>query len=187
MFIYKGNRDYIHSSDVISFINKNYSYSKIDVKFHKILKSQPKILVTNMLNNRHQASIVAKIEKKNFKKYLLFNETKVKIKNNYSYDENLLNKFFKITNKDVKCKIYTEIKYIDLIVSMSKLWHVVKVSKKKNWLVARINLNKKFNNNKNDKQICIRFSKIMNNSFTESEIIINKSICGKIYFQSINK
>ena len=186
MFIYKGKRNYIHSSDVISFINSNYSFSKIDIKFHKILKSQPKIFLTTVLNNRHSASIVAKIEKKNFKKFLLFKETKVKIKNNYSYDENILNKFFKLTDNDVKCKINTEIKYIDLIVSMTKFWHVIKISKKKNWLVARVNLHKKINDKKN-KQILIRFNKIMNNSYTESDIIINKSMYGKIYFQGINK
>ena len=158
MFIYKGNRNYIHSSDVISFINNNYSFSKIDIKFHKILKSQPRIFLTSVLNNRHTASIVAKIEKKNFKKFLLFKETKIKIKNNYSYDENILNKFFKTTDKDVKCKINTEIKYIDLIISMTKFWHIIKISKKKNWLVARVNLNKKINDKK-DKKILIKLKK----------------------------
>ena len=132
MFIYKGKRNYLHSSDVISFINKNYSFNKIDIKFNKILTSQPKIIITNLLNKKsHHASIVAKIEKKNIKKFLLFKETKVKIKNDYSYDENLLNKFFKVTNKNVKCDFNTEIKYIDLIVSMSKFWHVTKIKKKK--------------------------------------------------------
>jgi len=186
MFIYKGKRNYLHSSDVISFINKNYSFNKIDIKFHKILTSQPKIIITNMLNKKsYDASIVAKIEKKNIKKFLLFKETKVKIKNDYSYDENLLNKFFKLTNKNVKCDLNTEIKYIDLIVSMSKFWHVTKIKRKK-WLVARVNLHKKIYDKQN-KQISIRFNKIMNNSYTESEIMINKSIYGKIYFQGIGK
>ena len=70
MFIYKGKRNYLHSSDVISFINKNYSFNKIDIKFHKILTSQPKIIITNILNKKsYDANIVAKIEKKNIKKF----------------------------------------------------------------------------------------------------------------------
>jgi hypothetical protein len=78
MFIYKGNRNYIHSSDVISFINNNYSFSKIDIKFHKILKSQPRIFLTSALNNRHAASIVAKIEKKTLRNFYYLKKQKLK-------------------------------------------------------------------------------------------------------------
>ena len=67
MFSHKGDRDYIHSSDIINFINRNYLYNKIDIKFYKLLRFQPKIRLINKLGNSRGVNIIAKIEKN--KKY----------------------------------------------------------------------------------------------------------------------
>ena len=93
MFLFKGNRNYLHSSDIFNFINNKYNYNHLDIKFHKLLKSQPKIKFTKKLENNHNASIVTQIIEKKSKKFLIFYDSNINIKNNYSYDENLLNKF----------------------------------------------------------------------------------------------
>ena len=181
MFSYKGDRDYIHSSDIINFINRNYLYNKIDIKFYKLLRFQPKIRLINKLGNSRGVNIIAKIEKNKIEKFILFYETKLKVKNDYSFDESLLSKYFKVNKKNIKCDFETEIKFIDIIVSMTKLWHLKNLDKRKNWFVGRLNRFKKINEKKR-KNINIKVKKIKYDKFTESEIIIDKSIYGKIYF-----
>ena len=83
MFSYKGDRDYIHSSDIINFINRNYLYNKIDITFYKPLRFQPKIRLINKLGNSRGVNIIAKIEKNKIEKFILFYETKLKVKNDY--------------------------------------------------------------------------------------------------------
>ena len=183
MFLFKGNRNYIQSSDIFNFINKNYSYDYLDIKFYKYLKTQPNFKVTKKIYNNHKANVVAKIEKDNIEKFITFYDSSKEIKNNYPYDENLLNKFFKIRSDNVRCDFKTSINYIDLIVSMSKFWHLHKISKKKKWVVVRINFKKNIFSKK-FKKIFIKVRKIMNKKNTESEIFIDKKFCGKIYFSA---
>ena len=185
MFIFKGDRTYLHSTDVLSFIENNYDFSEIDIKFYKLLRSQPKIKLTQNISNINKGNIVAKIKTKNFEKFLVFFATKKKIKNNYSFDEDLLIKFFKLNKSSVKCGFKTTVKYIDLIVSMSKIWHIKKIDKKKKWMVARISLKKKLSNSSKTKYILIKIKKIMSKNYTESDIFINKKLLGKIYYSAV--
>ena len=181
MFLLKGNRDYIHSSDVFNFINKNYSYNFLDIKFYKPLKTQPNFKFTKKINNNHKANIVAKIKNDEIEKFITFHDSSIGIKNNYPYDEDLLNKFFKIGSDNVHCDFKTSVNHVDLIISMSKFWHLHKISNKKNWVVVRINF-KKTIFPKKFKRIFIKVRKIMNKKNTESEIFIDKKSCGKIYY-----
>jgi hypothetical protein len=183
MFLFKGNRNYIHSSDIFNFIHKNYFYDYLDIKFHKPLKTQPNFKFTKRINNNHKANIVAKIKNDKIEKFLIFYDSNNEIKNNYPYDEDLLNKFFKIGSDNVHCDFKTSINHVDLIVSMSTFWHLHKISKKKNWVVVRINFNKTIFTKK-FKSIFIKVRKIMNKKNTESEIFIDKKSCGKIYYSA---
>jgi hypothetical protein len=183
MFLFKGNRDYLHSSDITNFICNNYSYNYLDIKFYKPLKTQPNFKLTKRIYNNHKANIVAKIKKNKVEKFLIFYDTDNEVKNRYPYDEELLNKFFKIGSDNVQCNLKTSINYIDLIVSMSTLWHLQKISKKKKWIVVRIKFNKTIVVKKL-KNIFIKVVKIMNRKNTESEIFIDKKACGKIYYSA---
>ena len=185
MLLLKGNRTYLHSTDIFSFIENKYNFNQIDIKFHKFLKSQPKVILIKKLKNNHNANIVAKIKLKKDIKFLIFSETKNIIKNNYSYDENLLKNFFKFNNFGVKCNFQTTVKYIDLIVSMTKLWHVYKINKNKQWVVTRIRFNKKITQRK-IKNISIKVNKIMKKKHTDSDIIIDRNFCGKIYYSALD-
>ena len=52
MFLFKGNRSYLHSTDIINFIEKNYKYNQIDIRFYKLLRSQPKITLSKKNNTK---------------------------------------------------------------------------------------------------------------------------------------
>ena len=81
MFLFKGNRDYLHSSDITNFICNNYSYNYLDIKFYKPLKTQPNFKLTKRIYNNHKANIVAKIKKNKVEKFLIFYDTANEVKN----------------------------------------------------------------------------------------------------------
>ena len=148
MFFFKGDRNYLHSSDVYSYLIKNFKFNSIDIKFSKFIKSQPNIKVSRTLFARETEkkvlpSITASIVHKNKAKLVMFYPTKQKIKYSYSYDENLLINYFKVSKNTVNCNFCTSTKYIDLIVSMSKYWHQKKINSKKKWIVIRLTLKQK--------------------------------------------
>ena len=45
-FLFKGNRKYIHGTDLYRYLKKFFpiKFNYIDIKFHKQIKFQPKIL-----------------------------------------------------------------------------------------------------------------------------------------------
>lgn len=137
MFLFKGNRNYLHSTDIYSYLEDNFSFDRIDIKFYKFLKSQPslKIYQQSKIKRKVPHSISANVFQKNKSSIINFYPTKKKITSSYSYDESLLNKYFKINKNLISCNFTTDIKYIDLIVSMSKLWHQKKSIKKENGLL----------------------------------------------------
>jgi len=184
MFLFKGDRNYIQSSDIFNFIDKNYTYTHSDIRFHKFLKSQPKIRLVKKLKINHKANIIAKIRLKNTEKFLIFYETNVDINNNYSNDESFISKFVRFNNHSIKCKLKTTISFMDIIVLVTKLWHLRKIDKKKKWIVVRIILNKKIIEAIN-KNLFIKVVKVLNNKNTESEIFINNKHYGKIYYSGI--
>ena len=45
MFLFKGKRKYLHSTDLISYVgNKYYNFKNLDIRFNKFIKMQPKII-----------------------------------------------------------------------------------------------------------------------------------------------
>ena len=145
MFFFKGDRKYLNSADVYSFLKKNFQFKSLDIKFYKFIKSQPSIKVVNKLSvtGKTAPSIAASIVQKNRTKIVTFYPTKEKILHSYSYDDNLLNNYFKIKKNSVVCNLNTSIKYIDLVVSMSKYWHQKVINSKKKWIVIRLSLGQK--------------------------------------------
>lgn len=190
MFFFKGNRDYLHSTDVYSFLIKNFKFNSIDIKFSKFIKSQPSLRVSHKLfakENRDKVlpSITASITNKNKSKLIMFYPTKQKIKYSYSYDENLLISYFKVSKNTVSCNFNTSIKHIDLVVSMSKYWHQKKINSKKKWIVIRLTLKQKIKFFLK-KKIKIENIKILDGKFTTSEIFVNNVFVGKIYYSYID-
>lgn len=186
MFLFRGDRKYLQSSDIFSFIFNNFDFTTLDLHFHRFLTSQPRIKITKKWKKSfYKANIVGKIKIKNEYKYILFYQTKEKINNSYSFDENLLKKFIKIKKNKVSIKLQTSIIYMDLIVLISKLWHLSKINNKKKWIVTRINLEKKYSESL-EKNIVIENEKIINQKFSISKILINNKILGKIFYTHTN-
>lgn len=182
MLLFKSDRNYLHSTDIYTYLRNNYKFEKVDLKFYNFINTQPIIKVTSNKNpDLKKCEIAAKITNNKKSKFVLFFKTKKKICSNYSFDENLLIKFFDYSKNEIKCNFKTKIDYIDIIVAISKYWHIVNISKQKKWVVYRINLDTNFTE-KIKKKILIKNEKINDNKTTISSIFINNKNVGKIYY-----
>lgn len=185
MFLFKSKRNYLHSTDIYTYLKNNYNFSKIDLKFYNFIISQPSLkIISNKNPNLKNCSIAAKITNHKKSKFVLFFKTKKKICSHYSYDENLMFKFFKRKKDQIECNFKTSINYIDIIVSMSKYWHIMSISKKKKWIVYRICINVDLAE-KINKNILIKNEKINNRKNTISSIFIDNKNIGKIYYSHL--
>ena len=186
-FLYKGSRDYIHGTDLTIYLEQyiRFPLKSFDLKIHKKIKHQPKIIVSDKLNKKIKGSYAScKILcKKN--KLISFCKSKKKVINRYSFDEKLISKNFLLNKKNASCKIKTSLHSIEVLVSLTKFWHLKNV-KKGVWLFTRLKLKKWFNTSKN-KNIKIQNIVNINNNSTISKIYENNKIIGQIFFSLENK
>ena len=182
MFYLKGNRKYLHSTDIISYIFGRFKNLKsLDIKFQKKIIGQPNIKILNKKVTNYKYNCVASCISSNDQFLsVIFIGTKKKFLQNYSYNENLLYPYFKIFKKKIFLTKQIEWKIIDLLISMSKFYCDKKIGKKK-WLVYRVFINKNFNNKK-FKSIELYLKKEIKKKINIFEITLDKRIYGSIYY-----
>ena len=182
MFYLKGNRKYLHSTDVISYIFGKYKkINYLDVKFYKLITGNPKIKILNKKVTSIKYDCIANLNLENNKLIsLLFLGTKKKFLQNYSYNEKLLYPYFKILKKKIFLKKKIDWKIIDLLISMAKFYCDKKIARKK-WLVYRIVVNNNFVA-KNFKSVELKLTKEIKKKIYIFEIILNNKFNGSIYY-----
>ena len=108
-------------------------------------------------------------------------ETNIKVKKSYPYDEKLLYPNFVIKKNEARCNFKTTLDDIDVLVSLTKYWHVKKFGKKKGqWLFSRLKLKKKLKD-LDIKKIKIKNKTILFNS-TINYVYVSNKLIGEIYF-----
>ena len=92
MFYLKGNRKYLHSTDIISYIFAKYKKIKsLDIKFYKIITGNPRLKIINKKVSSIKYDCVANLDLESKRLIsLIFSGTKKKIVQSYSYNEELL-------------------------------------------------------------------------------------------------
>ena len=184
-FSFKGNRQYIHGTDIFIFL-ENLIEGKIklfDLRIIKKIKRQPNIKIYNYIKNnknqKNKANVICRIVD-NKDRIILFNESKKNISDRYSFDENILKKNFYLKGNIANCSFESSLHSIEILVALTKYWHQKKI-KLGNWVFVRLKLNKKFKNFK-IKNLKIKNINNINNKRTISEVFQNKKNIGKIYF-----
>jgi hypothetical protein len=184
-FQFKGKRKYLHGTDLFRNLESFFPsrFKSIDIKFHRQINTQPKLIVLDkeiLRNGSKNYLLTCNITSKNIINLAMLS-TKIKIKNNYPFDESLMYDKFKVKKDFAKCNFKTSIDDIDVIVALNKFWHNKRFKKKGGqWFFSRIKLNKKLNNKEN-KNITIKKKLVFYNS-TVSSIYISKILVGEIYF-----
>ena len=190
MFLFRGQRKYVQGADIINYIDRlipsKKKFEKLDIIFKKFILSQPKIILIKQNKNSSYTpkkfDVLCTIKYKNSKRMIKLINSKIKINNNYSYDEKMFYKYFYPNKKkSVNCKLITDYSDIEILVALTKYWHLRNIKKKGNWIFNRLKLNKPFlNKNKKDIKIINVYNKY--NKYTVSEIFQNKINIGEIHF-----
>lgn len=190
MFLFRGQRKYVQGADIVNYIERlipsKKKFEKLDIIFKKFILSQPKIILIKQNKNSSYSpkkfDVLCTIKYKNSKRMIKFINSKIKINNNYSYDEKMFYKYFYPSKKkSVNCKLITDYSDIEILVALTKYWHLRNIKKKGNWIFNRLKLNKPFlNKNKKDIKIINVYNKY--NKYTVSEIFQNKINIGEIHF-----
>jgi len=141
-FKFKNNRNYIHGTDIFNFLIKKKNYKLIDIKFKKPLNFQPIITRSSKINDINACVSSSVIKNKRKIKTLIFNSNK-KIKSKYVIDEDIPLNNIKLFKNEAKCNFITKKSPIEILVTLTKIFHLKKISKKK-WLFTRIVLKSNF-------------------------------------------
>lgn len=182
---YKGSRKYIHITDIYNSLFYDKNYKKLDILFKKKIKNQPKFISKNLIKDKkiiQKANCTISIIKKKIKHTILIYDSKKKINIKYHYDEKLFYKFFKLTNKSCRCNFGTEMSSIEVLIALTKYFHIKKI-KNCSWLFSKLTLKSKLNEKK-IKNFTIYLKKNYINMFTKLDIYQNKKFIGEIQFSN---
>lgn len=188
-FLFRGERKYLQGADIYIFIEnliKKKSFLNLDLSFKGFITTQPLVKIKKIKSNKSNYSNYdlanCIIENKNTKTIITFKNSKRAISNSFSYDEELFYKYFSLRKNSIAlCKIKTSYRDIEVLVALTKFWHLKKINNSGKWIFNRIKLIKNFEN-KYTKNIKIKNISNKFNKFTVSSIFQNNNYIGEIHF-----
>jgi hypothetical protein len=178
-FKFRGNRKYIHSTDIYKFLKKQ---CLVINSLNFLIKSKSnKQLIFKYSNNsklfaKKNVFCTGTLNDKKF----FFLKTKKKIKKSYKFEENKFNKLFLIKKNTVYCEYKLNDEIIDLIICMINHLYKKKFPKKKYLLVSLIQKNKIDSSSQKKK---IKITSTVNNYSPIS--LIKVYFNGKVYFEIV--
>ena len=188
---YKGERDYIHSTDIYQELVSNLVESGESIKLfslsiHKIIRNQCDIIVTESRENIDTKNKVAQfLIQKNVKILGYLSESNKVVNCRYEYNEELMENSIKIVENTIIQTEDISFKPIELISYMTKILHNKLLPPYgKKWMFTKVETAELFNDaNKN--RYKIKLNNNFNNKLTKSEIIYSNKIVGHIYFSLV--
>lgn len=193
VFKFKGERHYVHGTDIYSavekFLNSEFDSTKIgllDLAFHK-QASKNLILESSEQLPKHLDQNICVSVKFNYEKkvhYLFLKESNNQVVNRYDFlDSDITSKG--IYDKDGNCaqiKILANFSLIENIVILNKGLHEnIFPENNKKWLFARLVLDN-FNTELKAKTLKLRLKRNFQFKLTKTEILLDDIRLGDIYF-----
>jgi len=183
-FKYKGNRKYVHSTDIYKFLQKKYSRLS-SLEFLIKSKSKNQLLFKdNIQDNVFDRRDIFCKGKLNIKRFI-FLKSKKKIKHSYKFDENKYDKLFEVNKNFIKCKTLIKDDFIDLIICMINYIHKKKFPRKKYLLVKLIQLKKIQTNSLKMQNLKIRTTVNNHSPISLNKVYLNnKTILEIVYINN---
>jgi len=187
-FCFKGDREYIHGTDIFIKLLKYYQrIDKIDIAFHGISINNLTFYTEKPDIKDIKVSFRAISNENKIKIFGIENNSKVKCTNEYKEERIVKESTINIDKKCITLSRVAEYSFIEHIVAMNKaLVENIYPNKEGKWYFTRLQIN-------NDIDISIiksiNLNLLSNFQFklTKSSIIINNENIGFIYFSLINK
>jgi hypothetical protein len=194
-FKLKGNRDYVHGTDIYSKImehlnSENFKVSNIDISFHKIATHNLKaeLYPSNTINPGIKNLVSIFKFTNNLTKPYIINlfETNVKVTESYAYDEEkiinaaILNK----TDKSILLTSAIPYKNVEKIVSLNKALLTSLLSDPGKWYFTRLTVGRDINQ-QTPVSINLKLIKNIGSKITKTLVLFDEKEQGHIYFSKV--
>jgi hypothetical protein len=191
-FKFKGNRDYVHGTDIFDKVLKNIRLflnnypTKINGSYHSLLKSNGILRIYNYKEavDRENLSALFSIQADAASFLITITSSNSTITSSYHYDEADVLYKSSIDNDSIKMIVKSSYTYIEQIVAMTKKLHLTFYpNAKKNWLFTKIEIEdlldpSLYPNN----QILIKAMRNFHYKLTQSSIFLDDRLVGNIWF-----
>jgi hypothetical protein len=191
-FKFKGNRNYIHGTDMFDSILTNVrSYFNIypdEIKgsFHRQLKSEGILRIYNNHENIETKVICANfsiiINRDIYQ--VIFTTCKTPVFSSYDYDENKIFDQINVHDKEAGMTLKSNYTYIEQIVAITKKLHLICYSSgSKNWLFTKIHIKDSIDPSIFPGRILlIKEEKNFHHRLTQNVILLDNKFIGRIWF-----
>jgi hypothetical protein len=191
-FKFKGNRDYVHGTDIFDNVLKNVRFflkrypTKINGSFHRLLKSNGILRIYNHDEavDRENLFSLFYILQENASFLITITSSDSAIASSYQYDEDDVLQNLVIDNGSVTMLAKSSYTYIEQIVAMTKKLHLTYYpNAKKNWLFTKIEINDLVNPSLYpNHQLLIKAIKNFHYKLTQNAIFLDDNLVGNIWF-----
>lgn len=181
-FCFKGNRHYIHGTDIIESVikaMKGECIKSIDIKFNGLSTRNLNLIEGNQ---SHNAKVNIHIVQNKEEKFYQLVERKEKVKCRVEYnEENIIKKLqLNLNKKEVSLKEHTKHSLYENLIAMNKyLLQKLYPDQKGKWYLTRLEQKLPIDNNS---LIKVRFIKNFNFRIAKSDILLNEKTIGSVYF-----
>lgn len=191
---FKGNRNYIHGTDIFNemiklFINKKLTDFQFTI--HKMsMNNKGAIYFTTSLEEFKSITqplhITASLDVDSKKYWIafLFEEEQLEKTDRIPYDEQALIEKCHVSEERISLREISPYTFIETIVCMQKKLLQTLFPNKDKWLFTKIILTEYTANYKN---VAILFRKNFNFKLVKSDIFINDTLAGEIYFSLVGE
>jgi len=184
-FCFKGNRTYVHGTDIVSELYKNFSQSEVtnvDIKFNGIALTNLDLVEGDELEN---AKVNIRLTEKGTDKHFQLIESSTEIDCRYEYDEDdLLNKCnLDLQNEQISLKEKTGYTFCENLVAMNKsLLQSLFPDESGKWYFTRLEQPKMV---VDEALIKVKLVKNFNFRLVKSDILMNDTVIGSVYFTMV--
>ena len=189
-FCFKGNRNYVHGTDiynkVIELLSSSIKNEKFDLSFHSIAKKNID-LVSQKPDDENKLKFICKyIDNDDIKKVLFGVENDINIECRYEYPEDDICNLSKLDlkNEEVTLDIDSSFSFVENTVAVNKyLLENLFPNTQRKWYFTRFQL--KYIPLDNIYPLKLKLKANFNFKLTKTEIFINNKTVGFIYFSLV--
>jgi hypothetical protein len=192
---YKGERDYLHGTDIYNAVtgiiggsNPGIVFNRIKIAFHKVARNQCKLIYGNYsLLEQMPKNINVEVNYISSSANIIgwLCETDEHVIEHIPYQEEEIIKRSNIDGKKITIDSELQFTPIEVLVAMTKQLHVIHYPVKTGrWFFARIDLNRLLTIS-DAQTLVVEIEKNLNNRLTKARIHSGEEMLGYIYFSLV--
>lgn len=196
VFCFKGNRDYVHGTDmykeIMKFLSQEFNLSSLSnfrLFIHRLAKRNCYLFLEEIdqdckPSQEYIANFSFNSDNASFKGYIVEEDRGIECR--YPYNEEELNKQLSVDGDKIQLLLDSPYSFIETIVAMTKHLHYTNYPSSGKWLFTRLDL-AQIPYEEITNGLCIELTKNFNNLLTKSKIVCGNTVIGNIYFSLVVK